>query len=116
VAQQTIVPQARRAAEGYSGPLAPRRPLAEAANRDPGQNLDEPRPQFRREEVEASAAARKQGAGFNLFGWMRGGVDEPRAAIEPEPSRTDTAPGADASSDEDLEIPAFLRRQIQPPR
>jgi hypothetical protein len=114
VSQQTMVPPARRAAEGYSGPAAPRRPIPEGAHRDAA-SFDEPRPQFRREEIDAQAPAGRRQGGFNLFGWMRGGEEPaPTAPVDVRP--VEPKPTVDASSDEDLEIPAFLRRQIQPPR
>ena len=71
----------------------------------------EPRPSFANDAEDA----RK---GFNLFGWMRPGQapeDEAVTQADPAPRR---APGEepvrDPSLDEELEIPAFLRRQMNP--
>jgi hypothetical protein len=122
VSQQTIVPAARRAGDGYGGALPPRRPQQSAtptAARSDGGTLDEPRPNFRPEEYEPAAAERKKG--FNLFGWMKGQAEEqlvaPPAAASPRApiaAREEAGPVEPPPADEDLEIPAFLRRQINP--
>jgi cell division protein FtsZ len=125
VSQQTIVPAARRAGDGYGGSLPSRRTasVAPVSARSDAGPLDEPRPNFRSEEYEPAAAERKKG--FNLFGWMKGQSEDapiapspaaaaaaaPRAPIAP---RDDAGPVEPPPADEDLEIPAFLRRQINP--
>ncbi|TPW01890.1 MAG: hypothetical protein FD124_3579, partial [Alphaproteobacteria bacterium] len=108
-------PPARKAADVYGGVQARR---AGAMDQMPPPALtrtapavgayDEPRPTFARGKEE------KQKGGFNLFGWMNGAGEEPRQQppmIEHEPQdvHDDHPP-----NDEDLEIPAFLRRQMTP--
>jgi len=116
VAQQTLVPQARRAADGYSGPIPPRRPTAEQIQRgESHQNYDEPRPQFRREETDGGER-RRAGAGISLFGLRLGGDERRPPAPAPEPRAPEREVATEPAGDEDLDIPAFLRRQIQPPR
>jgi cell division protein FtsZ len=113
VSQQTIVPAARRAAEGYAGPVTPRRSTTSAGPIDPGAlraeplGGEDPRPNFRPEVYEPAAERKK---GFSMFGWLRNGADEPPPVATPRARVEDPAPPAD----EDLEIPAFLRRQINP--
>jgi cell division protein FtsZ len=97
VQTNTIVPPARKAAP-VPAPLRraepPLQPIPE-----------EPRPVFEAEPV----AERK---GFNLFGWMRGEDPPPRRPEDtPEPPVSEAY---DPPNDEDLEIPAFLRRQMGP--
>ncbi len=125
VKQNTVVPNARRAADGYTGPVAPRRnlmeqsrlgpmgaepaPAIEQEEAYPGLSYDAPRPNFGPEEIEEEAEHRK--AGFSLFGWMKG----PEGASRPGEPRDPRPPGAaepDPNLDEELEIPAFLRRQM----
>ncbi|MDX2276435.1 MAG: cell division protein FtsZ [Hyphomonadaceae bacterium] len=136
VAQQTIVQPARRAAEQP----APRRPTpaprpeaAQPAARSPvipvdapQAGYDEPRPSF----ANDSDPERK---GFNLFGWMKPSAPPEAPAYSPPRARApelDIALGdddlppprptnqdeqiRDPSLDEELEIPAFLRRQMNP--
>ncbi|KAF0175185.1 MAG: cell division protein FtsZ [Hyphomonadaceae bacterium] len=115
VSMNTVVPPARKAADVYGGVQARR---AGAMDQMPPPALtptapavgayDEPRPTFARGKEE------KQKGGFNLFGWMNGAGEEPRQQppmIEHEPQdvHDDHPP-----NDEDLEIPAFLRRQMTP--
>jgi cell division protein FtsZ len=108
VSMNTVVPPARKAADVY-GAAPPRRPLVEEA---PSLTpiapspvpFDEPRPSFAAREEQRVA-----GKGFNLFGWMRGG--EGGEAVEPEV--VPPAPEGTPQIDEDLEIPAFLRRQMK---
>jgi cell division protein FtsZ len=122
VAMNTVVPPARRAADVY-GTAGPRRtappPMVEGGRSSPSQAqqpaqsigtpapaaFEEPRPQFSGDD--------RAGKGFSLFGWMRGGQEE-----QPEAERSDE-PNEDFDpdrppADEDLEIPAFLRRQMNP--
>jgi len=136
VAQQTVVQPARRAADAP----APRRfPQAEQAPApqinltqadptpptprasQPIQPVDdyrEPRPSFANDEERK---------GFSLFGWMKpgsqGGPSEfappqqppPQQHSEPEPApRAREEVVRDPNLDEELEIPAFLRRQMNP--
>lgn len=121
VTQQTVVPHARRAGEGYSGPTAPRPPRAAV---DPILDLteEEPRPTFASSYEEETQQGRRSGGGFNLFGWMRGGDPLTR---EPTPAATEARrmdrdddlvePSREPeTADDDLDIPAFLRRQINP--
>ena len=108
VTMRTVVPPARKALDMYAA-MPARRPLAETPVLI-SPPIDDPRPSFARGEEE------RAGKGFNLFGWMRGGDNgaapeaPPRAAIEHPPIVIDPAP----QLDEDLEIPAFLRRQMNP--
>ncbi|MGE3304317.1 MAG: hypothetical protein AB7M12_14525, partial [Hyphomonadaceae bacterium] len=121
VTQNTVVPHARRAADGYSGPTAPRAPAAEAAFTSPAAappapalsesaSLDAARPDFAMEDEEA-----ERRRGFNLFGWMKGAEGQPARPPEgrPDDARR-TGEARDESLDEELEIPAFLRRQMNP--
>ncbi len=115
VTMHTVVPPARKASDIY-GSTPPRRPIPVEAPAaalmpiPPGPTFDEPRPTFARE-------AERPGKGFNLFGWMRGGdgaaADAPEAQPAPAAAPQQT-PEASAQMDEDLEIPAFLRRQMAP--
>jgi cell division protein FtsZ len=121
VTQNTIVPPARKAIEVY-GAAGPRPAVAQAPGaprpqpapvaQAPLAPVEEPRPSFARATGEDDKAKK----GFNFFGFgktensARGDLTEP-AFEAPSPAGQ---PIADAPSDEDLEIPAFLRRQIQP--
>jgi cell division protein FtsZ len=111
VHQQTVVPQARRAGEGFSIPAGQRKTLAPApeAAREGRLPHDDPRPQFRPETPEPVAAEERKRGG--LFGWLRG--NEPRDEPPPRIEAPDQA-APQAAADDDLEIPAFLRRQIHP--
>jgi len=115
VSMNTVVPPARKAADVY-GSAPQRRPTPGA---EPLQQLtptapavgayDEPRPTFARRPDEPKKA------GFNLFGWMNGGEAEQHQpptppVVEHEQLVHDDRP----PNDEDLEIPAFLRRQMNP--
>ena len=110
VTMKTVVPPARKASDVYAPPrrLSPTfddvpvlTPIAPA----PGV-FDEPRPSF------ARGAEDRSGKGFSLFGWMRGGEEEAHAPPAPEHAPPVQDPGPQL--DEDLEIPAFLRRQMTP--
>ncbi len=120
VSQNTVVPNARRASDGYAGPMAPRRTGMAAAEPhyaaaadarevedapDPYGDYAEERPTFSREAAEDDAERRK---GFSLFGWMRGPGDP--APRDPGPRREGEP--ATETLDDELEIPAFLRRQM----
>jgi cell division protein FtsZ len=116
VAQQTVVEPARRAAEA---PL--RRPAVNAPRADapsaPREPQEEQRPRF----ANDAEPERRQSGGFSLFGWKKPEVrDEPPSlrdfGVEEEPAAhpTRAEEPADPSLDEELEIPAFLRRQMNP--
>jgi cell division protein FtsZ len=121
VAQQTVVQPARRAAEApLRRPIiqtprppepapapayeAPRHPVP-----TPQADFGEPRPTFAN-DIEAERRS------FNLFGWMKPSAsdDEPSSYREPPAETRAPAPAPDPSLDEELEIPAFLRRQMNP--
>ena len=130
ITQNTVVEPARRAAE-----TTPRRPVvqprADIAREPPPRPIrepayDEPRPSFandvdepvRRPAPQPQPA--KSGGGFSMFGWKKPDSsrdEDPREfnldAPEPEPRRTQDD-ARDPSLDEELEIPAFLRRQMNP--
>ena len=130
IAQNTVVEPARRAAE-----TTPRRPVvpprADIAREPPPRPIrepayDEPRPSFANDEEEPvrrpapQAQPAKSGGGFSMFGWKKPETsrdDEPREfnldVPEPEPRRTQDD-ARDPSLDEELEIPAILRRQMNP--
>lgn len=121
VTMNTVVPPARKAADVYAA--QPRRlaPAPEAPLQPPALTpipaapgaFDEPRPAFGRE-----VAQDRGGKGFSLFGWMKGGEDQPsapQAAAPQEIAGEYNYPPQDGQTpDEDLEIPAFLRRQMTP--
>ncbi|MCA8884972.1 MAG: cell division protein FtsZ, partial [Hyphomonadaceae bacterium] len=128
ITQNTVVEPARRAAEA-----TPRRPVVPPRaeiQRDPPPRpmrepaYDEPRPSFANDDVAperqpAPQPAAKSG-GFSMFGWKKpdSARDEPREfnldAPDPEPRRTQDEAARDPALDEELEIPAFLRRQMNP--
>jgi cell division protein FtsZ len=99
IGQQTIVQPARRVAEAP----APRRFAYEEPVYEPLDDTYEeerPRPSF---AIQEEPPERK---GFNLFGWMKSGE-------QARPSqRRDANPEPNPELDEELEIPAFLRRQM----
>jgi len=132
IAQNTVVEPARRAAE-----TTPRRPVVQPradVPRDPPPRpmrepaYDEPRPSFANDiEPERRAPPQQQpaksGGGFSMFGWKKPEPrdDEPREfnldAPDPDietPRRSRDEAARDPSLDEELEIPAFLRRQMNP--
>jgi cell division protein FtsZ len=117
VTMNTVVPPARKAADVYGGLQARRPPALEQPPpltpiAPGGARFPEQRPSFARAPVEP-----KKG-GFNLFGWMNGPAALPEPPRQPAPQVIDQQPVAhhdDAPpNDEDLEIPAFLRRQMTP--
>ncbi|MBC7768449.1 MAG: hypothetical protein H7124_06660, partial [Phycisphaerales bacterium] len=89
------------------------------------------RPSFAN-DIEHEAPRRSGGGGFSLFGWKKPeqrddgptsfrefDLDHPAAAPQPEPEaapprRAHEDVVRDPALDEELEIPAFLRRQINP--
>jgi cell division protein FtsZ len=101
------------------------RPVAPRAPEPVRETYEEPRPSFANdlEPVADPEPRRSSGGGFSLFGWRkpepRG--DAPIAEInldegfgefeEPQPRDERVR---DPGLDEELEIPAFLRRQMNP--
>jgi len=125
ITQTTVVEPARRAAE-----TTPRRPVVPPREppprpvREPA--YDEPRPSFANDvepERRPAPAPAKSGGGFSMFGWKKPDTsrdDEPREFnldapdLAPEPRRAHDDIVRDPALDEELEIPAFLRRQMNP--
>ena len=128
ITQNTVVEPARRAAE-----TTPRRPVVPPREppprpiREPA--YDEPRPSFANDEEEPMRRPAQQpqpaksGGGFSMFGWKKPeasrdddprefNLDAPDPASAPQRAQDDVA--RDPSLDEELEIPAFLRRQMNP--
>jgi cell division protein FtsZ len=130
VAQQTVVEPARRAAEATRRPLVtPRRePAPETPALAPTRERPsyEERPSFANDVEPERRPAGNTGGGFSLFGWRKPAA--PAAEAEPSPfaefgpDEDELAPrtsareeqARDPALDEELEIPAFLRRQMQP--
>ena len=123
VTQHTVVEPARRADER----AAPRRPYVprpgEAQPARPGR-AEDARPSFAND-----GGGERRGGGFSLFGWgktaSRALPPQPAAheinldpdieEAPPRPRAHATADaGRDAALDDELEIPAFLRRQMGP--
>jgi hypothetical protein len=105
--------------------VTPRPEQAPARHVPPAVDVDfgEPRPSFAGARAANDAEAERRS--FNLFGWMRPSAPptddsasyrEPVADEELPPRRDPPAvePPRDSSLDEELEIPAFLRRQMNP--
>jgi cell division protein FtsZ len=125
VTQQTVVEPARRAAEApIRRPHVPPRARAEPrpAPEPVREAHEEPRPSFANDlEPEPRRAAN---SGFNLFGWKRPeardddvsfrDIDFGDADPLPAPRRAHDDVVRDPALDEELEIPAFLRRQMNP--
>jgi len=128
VTQQTVVEPARRAAEGparrpHARPRVPEpKPVPEPAR----EAYEDPRPTFAN-DFDPEPPRRNAGGGFNLFGWKKpearddasfGDVDfgelDPAPAPVPAPRRPRDEIVRDPALDEELEIPAFLRRQMNP--
>jgi len=133
VTQQTVVEPARRAAEApVRRPLVQPRKEPTPAPEPVRERLEEPRPSFANDIEPPPPEPRRQtgggggGGGFNLFGWKKpeardddvssyrdfdfGDAEEPAPA--PRRAREDVV--RDPALDEELEIPAFLRRQMNP--
>jgi cell division protein FtsZ len=124
VTQQTVVEPARRAAETpvVRRPVVQQRPAPAPQEQAPlpptreRPQYEEPRPSFAN-DVEPE---RRQTGGFNLFGWRKPSApqEEAPAFAEFGDDAADLAPRdeqvRDPSLDEELEIPAFLRRQMNP--
>lgn len=129
VSQQTVVDPPRRAAEApmrrpHVPPRAEKKPRHEPAR----ERLDEPRPSFAN-DVEPEPRRTGTSGGFNLFGWKKPepreeepsayhafdfGELEDRPARAAAPRRAHEEVVRDPALDEELEIPAFLRRQMTP--
>jgi cell division protein FtsZ len=123
VAQQTIVQPARRATEApMRRPVVTPRPDQAPPKHAPApvDGYEEERPSFANARAANDAEAERRS--FSLFGWMRPSApatNNPAVNREPQaPAREVLAPQAeeprDPSLDEELEIPAFLRRQMNP--
>jgi len=125
VTQQTVVEPARRATEApVRRPVVTPRPEPIPAPEPVRETYEETRPSFAN-DLEPEP---RRGGGFSLFGWKKPeprddvptsfrefNLDEP--AVEPEPAQPRRAHEdivRDPALDEELEIPAFLRRQINP--
>ncbi|WP_395645742.1 cell division protein FtsZ [Terricaulis sp.] len=117
IAQNTVVQPARRAAETtvtrrpVVQPQA-QRPAAEPAPArvTPVEGFEEARPTFANDAEDSRKS-------FNLFGWMKPGSSDsepPAASSEQAPAPREGDPIRDPALDEELEIPAFLRRQMNP--
>ncbi|MBS0385051.1 MAG: hypothetical protein JSS00_06855, partial [Proteobacteria bacterium] len=125
VTQQTVVEPARRAADApMRRPLVTRpggEPAHEPAPRPAArENYGEPRPSFANDDIPEQRRP-AAGGGFSLFGWRKPSVPEDELSPFAEFGDSDeTAPSSreervrDPSLDEELEIPAFLRRQMNP--
>ena len=131
VTQQTVVEPARRATEGpVRRPVVTPRAEPPPAIEPVRETFEQPRPSFAN-DIEPEP---RRGGGFSLFGWKKPEVraDEPGPSprefnLDDEPPAPEPAPAPeprqhrahqdivrDPALDEELEIPAFLRRQINP--
>jgi cell division protein FtsZ len=120
VSQQTVVQPPRvRSDLGATAASAPpaAAPAPAAAAVAPAQ---EPRPTFTPAPAPVSEQER-QDKRFSWFGWMRGTHEGDEAANAFEPGAPDTQapparerPAVTSEEADDLEIPAFLRRQMGP--
>jgi cell division protein FtsZ len=113
VNQQTLVEPARRASEApLRRPAVPQRgePASAPAPEPVSADYEPARPNF------ANDIEEPRRGGFLRFGWRK---PEPRPelqdyAAEPQPRRAREDIVSDPALDEELEIPAFLRRQVNP--
>lgn len=120
VTQQTVVEPARRASD-----MPPRRPLvhprpAPPREPEPAHSFEEARSSFAN-DLEPVTDPEPRRGGFNLFGWRKPEArdEAPLAEINlddgfGELERESDERVRDPALDEELEIPAFLRRQINP--
>ncbi len=131
VSQQTVVEPARRAAEApVRRPHVPPRPEPKHTPEPVREMYEESRPSFAN-DVEVEPRRAGSGSGFNLFGWKKPEPrdDDPTALRDfnfgeledqppppPAPRRAHEEVARDPALDEELEIPAFLRRQMTTPR
>jgi len=134
VTQQTVVEPARRAAEApMRRPMVTPRPEVTPALEPVRERYEEQRPRFANDEV---VEPRRSSGGFNLFGWKKPDprdeepqtsyrdfhideeeeIDVPPVQQQPpaSPRRAHEDVVRDPALDEELEIPAFLRRQMNP--
>jgi len=132
ITQQTVVEPARRAAEtpimrrpavARPAPVQEQAPLPPTRERP---TYEEPRPSFANDIEPERRPAPSGGGGFNLFGWRKPSAPAPEDSptspfaefgeeeddLAPSSSREDHV--RDPALDEELEIPAFLRRQMNP--
>jgi len=127
VTQQTVVEPARRATEAPMRRPLVTRPIQPAPEPAPArETYEEPRPSFANDDIPAPAPEPRRtntSGGFNLFGWRKPSVpdDDGSLSFSGYGDHEDTAlPSTreervrDPSLDEELEIPAFLRRQMNP--
>jgi cell division protein FtsZ len=125
VAQQTVVEPARRAAEAATPrrPLVAPRPVPPREPEPVRDTYEEPRPSFANDVEPPAEPRRGGGGGFNLFGWKKPEPREDDASSFREinldddydlPPRPRDEQVRDPALDEELEIPAFLRRQMNP--
>jgi cell division protein FtsZ len=126
ITQHTVVEPARRASDGaprrqavHPRPVPPRAP-------EPMQPAyEEPRPSFANDldPLPEPEPRRASGGGFSLFGWRKPeprddapvveiNLDDGFGEFEEPRSRDERV--RDPALDEELEIPAFLRRQMTP--
>ncbi len=125
VMQQTVVEPARRAAEApIRRPHVPTRapePVREPAPLAVRSSYEEPRPTFANDDDIPLPPERRTSGGFSLFGWKRPEPRDDDTAMreinlddDPAPRRAHADVVRDPALDEELEIPAFLRRQMTP--
>src|SRR5262249_47796560 len=128
VAQQTVVEPARRATEAPMRRPLVTRPPAEAAREPaprppPRETQEEARPSFANDHIPEPRRPAAASGGFNLFGWRKPSVPDDDGSSpfgqfgdteDLELPRTRDERVRDPSLDEELEIPAFLRRQMNP--
>ncbi|MBX9747345.1 MAG: hypothetical protein K2X34_10620, partial [Hyphomonadaceae bacterium] len=82
---------------------------------------EEPRPSFAN-DIEPERRPKSGGGGFSMFGWKKPEQRDEEPQLSdfnvdddiPPPARQDDQAPRDPSLDEELEIPAFLRRQMNP--
>ncbi|HYD86549.1 MAG TPA: cell division protein FtsZ [Vitreimonas sp.] len=132
VTQQTVVEPARRASEApVRRPVVTPRAEPTPAPEPVRETYEDTRPSFANDIEPEPRRSGGGGGGFSLFGWKKPepreeaptsyrefNLDEPAAvepALEPAPPRRAHEDVVrDPALDEELEIPAFLRRQINP--
>ena len=123
VTQQTVIEPARRANETPPRrPVVPRPEAAAQPAPEPvaRESFAETRPSFAN-DLEPEP---RRGGGFSLFGWKKSeprdeppslrdfNIDDDAPAAQPRRAHEDVV--RDPELDEELEIPAFLRRQMNP--
>jgi cell division protein FtsZ len=125
VTQHTVVEPARRASDSVPRrPVVHPRPVPARAPEPVHETYEEPRPSFANDPDPEPEPRRGGGGGFSLFGWRKPeprdepplaeiNLDEGFGELEGEPRNRDDRV-RDPALDEELEIPAFLRRQMNP--